>query len=124
MASAGRVKHHIYHGIVQAENTILIVGFCAPGTLGARLLDKPEKINIFNHDLNVKARIEVLNSMSAHGDENEMVNFLNLQDKEKLKRIFLVHGIAKGQEDFRYRLLEEGYRDVYIPRYEEVVEIS
>jgi metallo-beta-lactamase family protein len=124
MATAGRVRHHIFHGIEHAENTILIVGFCAPGSLGAQLLERPEKINIFNQELRVKARIEELNSMSAHGDENEMVEFLHLQDKEKLKRLFLVHGIAKGQEAFKSRLLNEGYADVYIPRYGELVEIS
>ena len=124
MASAGRVKHHLYHGIEKPENTVLMVGYCAPGTLGAFLVDKPEKVRIFNKELDVRARIETLNSMSAHGDENEMVDFLSLQDKEKLRKLFLVHGEKEGQDAFRERLEKEGYKTVLIPHYGEVVQLD
>lgn len=124
MASAGRVKHHLYHGVEKPENTVLIVGYCAPGTLGAHLVEKPEKVRIFNRELDVRARIETLNSMSAHGDENEMVDFLSLQDKDKLRKLFLVHGEKEGQDAFRERLGKEGYQTVLIPHYGEVVELD
>jgi len=124
MATAGRVRHHIYHGIDKPENTILIVGFCAPGTLGERLLRQPLQIKLFNQELQVRARIEALHSMSAHGDEDEMIDFLHLQDKDRLRQLFLVHGIDKGQTPFKERLEQEGFKKVLIPKYGESIDLD
>jgi metallo-beta-lactamase family protein len=124
MATAGRVRHHIYHAIDKPENTILIVGFCAPGTLGERLLKLPLEIKLFNQELSVRADIESLNSMSAHGDEDEMLDFLQLQEKDRLRQLFLVHGIDEGQEPFKKRLESEGFKKVVIPRYNEVINLE
>lgn len=115
MANAGRVKHHIFNNIENEKNTILIVGYCAEGTLGARLVNKPTTIKIYGKELKVKARIEVMNSLSAHGDQKEMTDFLCLQDKNKLKKIFLVHGDENRQTVFKTHLLNEGFKEVEIP---------
>ncbi len=115
MASAGRVRHHIFNNIDDDANTVLIVGYCAPHTLGAFLVNKPDKVKIFGVEKKVKANIEVVNSLSAHGDQWEMTEFLELQDKKKLKKIFLVHGEPKRQHKFKDHLLEEGFRKVEIP---------
>lgn len=115
MMSAGRVRHHIFNNIEKDNTTILIVGYCAPNTLGGKLVDKPEKVNIFGIEKKVRARIEIMNSFSAHGDTSEMVDFLKLQDKHKLKRLFLVHGEPKRQGQFREILEGKGFRDIEIP---------
>lgn len=115
MANAGRVKHHIVNNIGDSKCTILIAGFCADGTLGAELVKKPDTVKIYGKDFKVNARIEVMNSLSAHGDQKEMTDFLSLQNKEKLKKIFLVHGDQVRQEAFKEHLLSEGFKSVEIP---------
>ncbi len=115
MMSAGRVKHHIFNNIEKDSTTILVVGYCAPNTLGGHIANKPEKVKIFGKELKVRANIEIMNSFSAHGDTSEMLQFLRLQDKSKLKKIFLVHGEPKRQEPFSDRLLKEGFKKVEIP---------
>lgn len=115
MMSAGRVKHHIFNNIEDSRTTILVVGYCAPNTLGGVIANKPEKVKIFGKELDVRANIEIMNSFSAHGDTSEMLGFLRLQDREKLKTIFLVHGEPKRQTAFKEILLSKNYKKVEIP---------
>ena len=115
MANAGRVKHHIFHQVDQDKNTILIVGYCADGTIGQRLIQKPETIKIFGIEKKVAAQIEVMSSMSAHADEPELLQFVSNQDKEKLKSIFLVHGELKRQEAFKTALQNNNFKKIIIP---------
>jgi len=115
MMSAGRVKHHIFNNIDNPKNTLLVVGWCAPNTLGGKLINRPEKVKIFGVEKKVKARIEILNSFSAHGDTSEMIDFLRLQDKQKLKKLFLVHGETKRQVVFREILEKKGFDNIEIP---------
>jgi metallo-beta-lactamase family protein len=123
MAEAGRIKHHLFHHITNAANTILIVGYCAKGTLGETLVKKPETVKIFGEELTVRARIEVISSMSAHGDEPEMLQYHEAQDKNKLKKVFLVHGEPKRQEAFKNALTKNGYKNIEIPDLGAVFEI-
>ncbi len=115
MADAGRVKHHIYHAIEDAKNTILFVGYAEPHSLGGRLQSGDEEVTIFGESKKVKAEIEVLTSLSAHGDYTEMIQYLSSQDKGKLKKIFLVHGDLKAQETFKGHLKDVGFSNVFIP---------
>jgi metallo-beta-lactamase family protein len=115
MMSAGRVRHHIFNNIEKENCTILVVGYCAPNTLGGKIATKPETVRIFGEEKKVKARIEIMNSLSAHGDTSEMIDFLRLQDKQKLKRLFLVHGEPNRQEAFKSILEDRGFRSVEIP---------
>lgn len=115
MMSAGRVKHHIFNHIEDPDNTLLVVGYCAPNTLGGKLVLRPETVNIFGVEKKVRARIEIMNSFSAHGDTREMLDFLGKQDKGRLKQVFLVHGEPDRQRDFKEILEGEGFRNVDIP---------
>lgn len=115
MANAGRIKHHIFHQIEKPQNTILIVGYCAEGTLGEKLVKKPIEVEIFHEVKQVKARIEVLSSMSAHADQPEMLRFLSNQNKQTLKKLFLVHGEPKRQNAFKLALVAAGFTHVEIP---------
>lgn len=114
MMNAGRVKHHLYHHVVDERNTFLIVGYCAPGTPGRVLSDGADKIRVFGDERPVKAEVEVMDSFSAHADRNEMVDFLANQVKSN-KALFLVHGTIERQEAFRDLLQENGFPDVEIP---------
>lgn len=115
MMQAGRVKHHLNNHIEDERNTILVVGFCAEGTLGRRIRDGAEKVKIFGDEKKVKATVKVMDSFSAHGDHDEMIDFLSSQDKKKLKKLFLVHGEIDRQTKFKEALLQEGFRKVEIP---------
>jgi metallo-beta-lactamase family protein len=116
MLEAGRVKHHVANNISNSRNTILIVGYCAPETLGARI-QKPEltKISIFGEIHKIKAKIKRIEAFSGHGDYTEMLDFLECQDKKQLKKTFLVHGEYSVQVDYREKMFENGFKRIKIP---------
>lgn len=121
MAEAGRVKHHIANNIGDARNTILMVGYCEPHSLGGKLKKHPESVGIFGTQYNVRADIGIIDSMSAHADYEDLSQWLSCQHPEDVKKLFLVHGEYDVQEKFRNRLLRKGFRDVKIPAMHEVV---
>lgn len=116
MANAGRIKHHLFHQLNKPENTVLIVGYCAEGTLGKQLVDNAERVTIFHQEIDVLANIEILNSMSAHADQAELLRFLSNQHPDKLKKIFLVHGEPKKQEALKVALSERHFESIEIPQ--------
>jgi metallo-beta-lactamase family protein len=115
MAEAGRVKHHIANSIENRRNTILLIGYCEPKSLGARLKKRPETIGIFGEQFTVKADIVTLNSMSAHADYNDLCQYLSCRDSHDVKRVFIVHGEREVQREFKRRLMKKGFRDIEIP---------
>ena len=115
MADAGRVKHHIFNSIENSRNSILMTGYCEPHSLGARLIAGNKEVKIFGVELEVHAEIGSIRSMSAHGDYEDLSQFLACQDPKKVQKLFLVHGEFNVQEDFRNRLLRKGFADVEIP---------
>lgn len=124
MAEAGRVKHHIANSISNPKNTILLVGYCAPTTLGARLQEPGlKKISIFGTEHEVRASVKLLEAFSGHGDYVEMAEFISCQDKDLLKKIFLVHGDLESGEHYRKYLLKMGFKNIEIPKPFDEVEL-
>ena len=127
MCEAGRILHHLANNIEDDKNTILIVGFMAPDTLGRRLVESREienpTVNIFGDKYKVKAKVVVLNSFSAHADKNELLDYFNKFDKNILERIFLVHGDYDQQEAFMQTLQENSFKNIEIPELGTEVEI-
>jgi metallo-beta-lactamase family protein len=119
MADAGRVKHHIAHNIEDPRSTILIVGYCEPNSLGGRLGRGDKSVFIFGDEYQVKARIEKINSMSAHGDYNDMIRFLLPQHTNEVKKVFLVHGEVESQLIFAKKLQNLGFEDINVPKLHE-----
>lgn len=115
MADAGRVKHHISNNIENSRNTILFCGYCEPNSLGGRLKLHPKEVGIFGQTHEVHADIGEIRSMSAHGDYNDLCQWLACQDPKQVKKLFLVHGEYDVQLDFKNRLLGKGFSDVEIP---------
>jgi metallo-beta-lactamase family protein len=115
MADAGRVKHHISNNIENSRNTILLVGYCEPNSLGGRLMAGAKEVHIFGVLHEVHAEVGSIRSMSAHGDYEDLIKFLSCQDAKKVKTVFIVHGEYDVQQAFRGRLLEKGFTDVEIP---------
>jgi metallo-beta-lactamase family protein len=123
MMEAGRVKHHLANSISNSRNTILAVGYCAPATLGARILRGDKEVSIFGTVYKVNADIERIDSYSGHADYNEMIQFLSCQDKKKLKQLVLVHGDIDAQEFFKNKLTEDGFTNIIIPELGDQIEL-
>jgi metallo-beta-lactamase family protein len=123
MMEAGRVKHHIANNIEDKKTTILGVGYCAPTTLGAKILRGDKIVSIFGTQYNVRAEIRRIDSYSAHADYQEMLKFLECQNKDEIKKIFLVHGEEETQKIFANTLNENGYKNIYIPSKTEEITI-
>ncbi len=115
MAEAGRVKHHIANNVENPNNTILMVGYCEPESLGARLQSGKPQVGIFGQQFEVKAGIAALKSLSAHGDFNEISQWLSCQDPQMVKKVFLVHGEEEVQMEMKNKLVRKGFADVEIP---------
>lgn len=124
MAESGRIVHHIKHQIENASSTILIVGYASEHSLAGRLRKKPDFVKIHGQEHRVNARIEIMDSFSAHGDEEELVQFLSSQNKKQLKNIFLVHGEDEALQAFSNRLIHEGFSQTTIPAHGEVITIG
>lgn len=115
MGDAGRVKHHISNNIENSRNTILFTGYCEPHSVGGRLLAGAKEINLFGIEHEVHAEIGVIRSMSAHGDYEDLSQWLACQNPRQVKKLFLVHGEYDVQRDFKSRLERKGFDDVEIP---------
>ncbi len=124
MCDVGRIKHHLKHNIWNPINTILFVGYQAPGTLGRRIVDGQKNIKIFGEDIAVKAQIEYIEGYSGHADQKQLLNFVKAFQK-KPKHIFLVHGEEESEIELKQKLLEEiDEIDVTIPEYGEEYELN
>jgi metallo-beta-lactamase family protein len=125
MMEAGRIKHHLANSIGNPKNSILAVGYCAPSTLGARILEGRKVISIFGKEHNVNAEVYQIDSFSGHGDYEEMRQYLQCQDKAAVKKIFLVHGELEASEHYRQTLLDDGFKKIAIPQvgYEEELSV-
>jgi metallo-beta-lactamase family protein len=123
MMEAGRIKHHLANNIENPANTILAVGYCAPRTLGARILDGDEEVSIFGVRHPVKAKVERIEAFSGHGDYNEMAGYLSCQDTSQLRKVFLVHGDYQAQDAYKNKLGQQGFQHIEIPAAGEEFEI-
>lgn len=115
MAEAGRVKHHISNNIENKRNAIVMTGYCEPHSLGGRLKLHPDEVGIFGVTHQVNAEIGEIKSMSAHGDYEDLSQWLSCQDPRQVKKLFLVHGDYDVQVEFKNRLLAKGFGDIEIP---------
>ncbi|MES2838359.1 MAG: MBL fold metallo-hydrolase [Bacteroidota bacterium] len=115
MLEAGRIKHHVKNNIENPNNTILMIGYCEPSSLGARLISGEPEVKIFGDFYKVLAKVVVIDSFSAHGDYLEMIKYLSCQDSSKIKKTFLVHGEYETQINFAEKLKKIGFNDIEIP---------
>ena len=92
MAEAGRILHHLKNNVEDPRNTVVIVGWQAPYTLGRRLVERQSIIKIFGEEYHLRARVETINGFSAHADRNELLDYVRQLGPDRLKSIFVVHG--------------------------------
>jgi metallo-beta-lactamase family protein len=123
MAEAGRIVHHIRNNVEDPRNTILIVGWCAQHTLGARLASGDKKINIFGEPHRVRAEIETFNAFSGHADKHELRSWIG-KITGNLRGVFIVHGELDAATALAGTVRELHPRaEVRIPAYGDSVEL-
>ena len=115
MCEAGRILHHLANNIENPNSIILMVGYSAENTLGRKLIDGEKKVSIFGEEYNVAAEVIVMQSYSAHADENELISYTSKLDKIQMREIFLVHGEIDQQEIYKKHLEASGFKKILIP---------
>ncbi len=115
MMEAGRVVHHLMNNIEDERNTILVAGFQAEHTLGRRIVERRERVNIWGEEFQLRAQVKIINGLSAHADHPELIDYIGGMNRERLRRIFLVHGEQKAQDALRQGLQDAGFRKVIAP---------
>ncbi len=118
MCEVGRIKHHLKHNLWNPNNTILFVGYQAPGTLGAKIVSGEKKVKIFGEEIAVNARIEYIEGYSGHADQEWLLNFV-YSFITKPKHIFLVHGELESQKVLKEKIQQTIEIPVTIPDYGE-----
>jgi metallo-beta-lactamase family protein len=121
MCESGRILHHLKHNIEDARNTVLLVGYQAPETLGRRLADHQPQVRILDRMLQVRAEVVVLSGFSSHADQNELVEMFRPL-AGKTRKVRLVHGEPHGSTALAEGLSQAGFADVAIPSPGDVVD--
>ena len=114
MCEAGRIQHHLKNNVEDPRNTILIVGWQSPYTLGRRIVEKQPVIKIFGEEYRLNAEVEVINGLSAHADRDELLAWVRAMN-HKPKHTFVVHGEADVSLAFSGMLQEMGLEHVAVP---------
>jgi metallo-beta-lactamase family protein len=122
MAETGRILHHLRNNIENPANTILIVGWQAPDTLGRRLAEGDRQVRIFGQLFERHAEVQTIGGLSAHAGQDLLLQYAN-QVKGHARTIFLVHGEPDKEAIFETKLKEAGIGPVHYPQWQETVEI-
>jgi metallo-beta-lactamase family protein len=124
MCEAGRVVHHLLHGLSDPKNIILLIGFQAEGTLGRRIKDRQRTVRIFDHQVEVNAEVESLEGLSAHADvEDFKWWFDGLAQDRGVGRAFVVHGETESSAALAQLLDHVCDQTPTLPKYRESFEI-
>ncbi len=103
MIEAGRILHHIKNNLHDERNTILIVSWMAPHTLGRRLADREREVRIFGETYYCRAQIETINGFSAHAGQGLLVDYAS-SVAGQAKKIILIHGEEKAAVKLQEKL--------------------
>ncbi|RCK73687.1 MAG: Metallo-beta-lactamase family protein, RNA-specific [Anaerolineae bacterium] len=114
MAEAGRILHHLKNNIEDPRNTILIVSWQAPNTLGRRLAEQETKVRIFGEEYTRQAEVVTIGGYSAHAGQPHLLQYAQATASHA-KRIFLVHGEPRGALPLIQKLKEIGIHRVEYP---------
>jgi metallo-beta-lactamase family protein len=123
MAETGRILHHLRNNIENPKNTILIVSWQAPYTLGRRLADRESRVRIFGEEYPVRAEISTIGGLSAHAGQNMLMEYAQAA-RDTLKQIILVHGEARAAGVFQEKLHEKNLPTSIYPELGKIIEIG
>jgi metallo-beta-lactamase family protein len=122
MAETGRILHHLKNNIEDPKNTVCIVSWQAPHTLGRRLADREKQVKIFGEPYNVQAEIATIGGLSGHAGQDLLTRYA-ANVKNTVRKVFLVHGEAGPAAALTEKLKGQNINEVYYPALHSSVEI-
>jgi metallo-beta-lactamase family protein len=122
MANAGRILHHLRHGLWREDTHVLIVGYQAEGTLGRMLVDGRKEIRIFGETIAVKATIHTLNGFSAHAGQTDLLRWFDCMAAAK-PALFLNHGEERQRNALKAAIEARHGIEAWLPDHGETVEL-
>jgi metallo-beta-lactamase family protein len=122
MATGGRVLHHLEAALPNPRNTVLFVGYQAAGTRGRQLVDRAPQVKIHGREIRVAARIEKIDSMSAHADRQEILRWLRTLPSRP-SRLCLVHGEPQPMDALKVLVRDSLGWDASTPVHQERIEV-
>ena len=114
MCEAGRIQHHLRNNIENPRNTLLLVSWQAPNTLGRRLADREKHVRIFGEEYNVRAEIATIGGLSAHAGQDFLLEYASTV-KRSAKSIILVHGEPDAAGMLQEKMAECGLNKIFYP---------
>jgi len=114
MAEAGRILHHLKHNIQNPRNTIVIVSWQAPDTLGRRLVEGAPVVRIFGELYERRAEVVTINGFSAHAGQDMLVKYAQAS-QSSIQKVFLVHGESDAAAALSEKLKGVGFHDIHYP---------
>jgi metallo-beta-lactamase family protein len=123
MCEAGRILHHLKNNVEDPKNTVAIVGWMAPNTLGRRIQEKQPVLRIFNEMHPLRAEVAVIGGLSAHAGQDGLLQYAQAAQKDGVKKIFLVHGEADAARAFEQLLTQNGITSFAFPNKGDVADI-
>jgi metallo-beta-lactamase family protein len=123
MLSGGRILHHCRQRLPRPENTLLITGYQAAGTLGRALLDGASPVRIHKGEVPVLAEIRDLKGLSGHADAGEMMRWLSGVQRAP-RAVFVTHGEAEAAAALASRVARERGFETRVPAHGESVELE
>jgi len=121
MCTAGRIMHHLKHGLWDHRNTLLFVGYQAEGTTGREILEGSPRVHLLGMDVLVKAEIGQIHSFSGHADAKQLIQWAQ-GFTTKPKKVYIVHGEGAAQTTLQTNLATIGLES-YIPSMGETIEL-
>jgi metallo-beta-lactamase family protein len=123
MCDAGRIRHHLKYNLWQEKNSIVFVGYQAPGSLGRLLVDGEKMVKLFGEEVIVRAQIHTVDAYSGHADLNGLLNVISTM-QNKPKKVVLVHGEEDSILNFSNEIKEKFSIPTIIPSYGDVADVA
>jgi len=122
MCESGRILHHLRNTVEDPRNTVVIVSWQAPNTLGRRLAEHNPEVRIFGESYQLRAQVATINGYSAHAGRDQLLAWARAM-RPRVKRIFLVHGDPKALAALQQGLEADRHPGVHAPRLHETVRV-
>lgn len=122
MSTGGRILFHEKMYLSDSRSCLLIISFQVKGSLGRKLLEGAKKVNIFNEDVLVRAKVISIGGYSSHADQKDLYNWLTGFSKP-IKQVFAVHGEKEAAEDLVQLIKDHLGFSASVPKKNETVEL-
>ncbi len=121
MCDAGRIRHHLKHQLWKTTTTVIFIGYQGEGTLGRKILEGEDPVEIMDETIKVAGRIIRIEGFSGHADQNQLLNWLS--SIQKIKKVFLNHGEKSAVDALAKSIRESMGHTVVTPSAGDVIEL-